>query len=157
MALSEEDKQRIQAEEEERERIRRNIKEKENKKVGKGCGIALLSIFLLAVIITVSIVTCSSGSSGPEELNAAVRFDGAQFHISNNDDYDWVDVKLQVNSDYELRVGRMDAMTEYSVGAMQFTKGDGTRFNPFGQKAKNFFIWAHTEDGHSVSWYGSWE
>lgn len=159
MALSEEDKQRIRAEEEEREKVRKDIQEKNKPKLSKGCSITLFAFLgLCAILFIVLMATCLGGASdGPEKLNAAVRFDGTQFHITNNDSYDWVDVKLQINSDYEMRVSRLNALTEYSVGAMQFTTGDGTRFNPFLQKTKNIFIYAHTEDGHIVSWSGSWE
>ena len=158
MALTEEDKQRIKAEEEERERVRKELEEKNKPKLSKGCVIALFIIIGICAILFIALLaTCLGGSDGPESLNASVRFDGTQFHISNNDTYDWVDVKIQINNDYELRVSRLNANTEYSVGAMQFTKSDGTRFNPFLQKAKNVFIWAHTEEGHGVAWSGNWE
>lgn len=155
MALSEEDKQRIRAEEEEREKAKKDIKEKESKKVGKGCAIILIIIFAIAVIIAV--FTCSGSNDTPRDLNANVRFDGTQFHITNLDDYDWTDVRITLNGDYELRTGAMLAKTEYSVGAMQFAKKDGTKFNPFTTKAQRMFIWAYNGDNKRASWSGSWK
>lgn len=38
------------------------------------------------------------------------------------------------------KLGKIEAGTTYSIGAMQFTLKDGTRFNPFQTKPKDFSI-----------------
>jgi len=79
------------------------------------------------------------------DLNATVVFTGSQFVISNHNNFDWTNVKLEINSGiirggYTLRVGRMSAGQTYTVGAAQFSKSDGERFNPFTHKVKNITI-----------------
>ncbi len=44
----------------------------------------------------------------------------------------------------------------YTVGVMQFAKGDGTRFNPFTTKPQKFTIWCDTPRGNGF-WGGGWE
>jgi len=99
--------------------------------------------------------------SDSEELKATVRFTGTQFVITNNDAFDWTDLKMEINSGlissgYVLRVDRMSAGETYTVGALQFAKSDGTRFNPFTTKPQNLSIWADTPHGKCF-WYGGWK
>ncbi len=126
------------------------VPEKPKKKTSKTM-IGCLILVGIAVILAISIGTCLGGDSGVAELSASVRFDGAQFIIKNNNDYSWHDVQFTLNSDYKLTASLIEANTEYTVGAMQFAKSDGTRFNPFTQKVIHMFIYAETSDGHIVS------
>ena len=103
----------------------------------------------------------SSSSSSTVDLNASVRFSGTQFIIQNKDSFDWANVKLEINSKtfssgYILNSGRMAAGETYKVGAMQFAKSDGEKFNPFSHKPLNFSIWCDTSKGKGF-YYGSWE
>ena len=97
------------------------------------------------------------------KLKANVSFSGTQFVITNNDSFDWRNVKLEINSGvirggYILKEAVLQAGKEYTVGAMQFAKGDGTRFNPFQMKPKNFSISCDTAKGKLTGfWYGGWE
>ena len=150
MTLSEADKQRIRAEEEERLKARDEIAVQKQKKNTKpvliGCGILAAVIFLIFIIIAVA--GGGSKSSTPKDitLNANVYFTGTQFRISNNDDFDWVDVKFELNSPglfssgYILKADQIAANTVYTVGAAQFAMPDGTRFNPFSMKPVSFSI-----------------
>ncbi|MCK9525681.1 MAG: hypothetical protein M0R49_07105, partial [Limnochordia bacterium] len=61
------------------------------------------------------------------------------------------------NNDYELSAPLVAAQTEYTVGCMQFTKSDGTRFNPLTMKAQRFFIWAYNGENKRASWAASWK
>ena len=95
------------------------------------------------------------------DLNTSVNFTGEQFVIVNEDNFDWTDVKLEVNSGllkggYVLKTEKMVAGETYTVGALRFAKGDGTRLNPFIIKVLNFSIWCDTPNGQGF-WYGSWE
>jgi hypothetical protein len=75
-----------------------------------------------------------------------------------NDNYSWFDVDFRLNSDYKLsRVGYIDAHTVYTVGAMEFAKSDGTRFNPFATKPLNIDISASVLNHNSASWYGTFK
>jgi hypothetical protein len=81
---------------------------------------------------------------------ASVNFTGTQFVVSNLDSNVCENAKMQVNSDYELNgytlesglnsVSKSGDVTVYKVGAGQFAKKDGTRFNPYSTKPQNFFI-----------------
>ncbi|ODS32992.1 MAG: hypothetical protein SCARUB_01869 [Candidatus Scalindua rubra] len=94
-------------------------------------------------------------------LDASVRFTGEQFVIENKDWHDWTNVKLEINSGifsggYILRVPVIKAGTIYTVGAMQFAKTDGERFNPFSHKPVNIYIRCETR-ATKGSYYGSWK
>jgi len=161
-------KNRIEKEErmraEARVKAEKEIKEKEQKKQGVGCLIFLGVIIILAFIIF-------SGGDGEKEketqpsiinLNASVRFTGTQFIIENNDNFDWLNVKMEVNgsflkSGFILETDRMEAGETYAVGALQFAKKDGTRFNPVTYKPQKFDISCDTPKGENAFWTGSWE
>ncbi len=96
------------------------------------------------------------------DLNAAIRFTGTQFVISNNDNFDWTNVKFELNSPglfssgYILNAARIEAGNAYTVGAMQFAKDDGSRFNPITTKAQKLTIFCDTPKGKG--WYlGNWQ
>ena len=74
------------------------------------------------------------------DINAIVAFTGTQFEITNNTPYGWRNVELTVNKKYILRINLMKAKETYTVGAMQFTKKDGSRFNPFTHAPLTFQI-----------------
>jgi hypothetical protein len=93
-----------------------------------GCLIIIIVLAIIGGIIGV----CTGGADNLLKAQIFV-VDGVQLEIHNNDSYDWTDVKLILNSSYTLTTDRMDANTIYTVGMGQFTKGDGTRFNPFTQ------------------------
>lgn len=84
-------------------------------------------------------------SKRSDQLDASVSFSGTQFTITNNDSYDWTNVKMEVNGGlvrggYVLKTNVIRAGQTYTVGAMQFAKGDGERFNPFTHKVQQFHI-----------------
>ena len=94
------------------------------------------------------------------ELDATVRFSGTQFTIKNNDGFDWINAKLEINpgiwaDGYEYSAGNIDAGATYTVGAMQFAKSDGTRFNPITIKPQEIRIDADTWRG-KATYFGGW-
>lgn len=96
------------------------------------------------------------------DLVATVRFDQKQFTIINRNNFDWTQVKMEVNSGliasgYILEQNRLKANTTYTVGALQFAKPDGTRLNPFTTKVLNMTIRAKLPNGQWGWWYGGWE
>jgi hypothetical protein len=130
-------------------------------------------VSIVIVVIAVIIIGRMGGGgsdSGTQEkkeestitLNASVNFTGTQFVITNNNDFDWTGVKLEVNSQglrsgYVLKTARMSSGETYTVGAMQFTKKDGEKFNPGTYKPLNFSIWCDTPSGKNGHYYGGWE
>jgi hypothetical protein len=104
-----------------------------NKKLGIGC---LTVIIIVAVIIGV----CAA-LGGSKDLNASVRFDGDYFIVTNNDSRAWTGVELKLNGGtFTANGGTISAGQEayYPYGA--FSKGDGTRFNPYLQNPKDICI-----------------
>jgi hypothetical protein len=164
--LPPEEKQRIYAEEKARQEAQEKVKqERDTKNFKTGC-IGCLSI--VAIVVLIMVFTGAFGSkNGNEEpgyvdLNAQVRFTGTQFVIVNEDSFDWLDVKLEVNpgtlsKGYELRVPRLEAGATYTVGVMQFTKSDGTRFNPVTTKPKSFSVFCATPNKGTGYYYGGWD
>lgn len=93
-------------------------------------------------------------------LNVSMLFDGSQFIITNHDNYDWTNVEFELNgstfsSGYLLRSARIRAGETYTVGALQFSKNDGTRFNPFSMKPQKLSISCKTPGGKMGFYYGS--
>lgn len=134
----------------------------QNKAGGVGC----IAFIVLAIIIG----TCNSwkkdnDASSPQKLdakiNASVRFTGTQFIITNNDSFDWTDVKMEINGGvfsggYDLKHPVVKAGQTYTVGAMQFANSDGQRFNPIQMKAKKFSICGKTPNGLAC-YVGEWD
>lgn len=162
MALSEEDKKRI----EEEEAYRAEVREGKKKKKGSGC----LGVFVVIVILALaaaipSWIGQSKTNSQPRRDNfkAEVNFTGSQFEIKNNDDLDCENAKMQVNgiNGYSLNGYKLEAGQSYTVGAMQFTKDDGTRLNPFLVKPKSFNIYCSSIGATNAlsgsSWYGEFK
>jgi len=87
------------------------------------------------------------------DLKASVKFSGTQFIITNNNNFDWIDVEITVNPSgflmrgFVLKTPRMQTGETYTVGAMQFAKADGTRFNPYTTKPQELSIWCNTSKG----------
>lgn len=93
-----------------------------------------------------------SSLSGKEGLRAQVKFTGSSFVIRNENRFDWRDVTFKIyqgglKDGYFYKVSIVSSQTAYTVGAMQFVKRNGVRFNPFKEKPKNFSIQCTTPNG----------
>jgi hypothetical protein len=94
-------------------------------------------------------------------LNAKVTFAGARFVISNNDSFDWENVKLEITSaalgePFGLNVPRIPAGETHTVDAAEFCSKDGTPFNSFSMKLRRFRIRCDTPDRQSGSYLAGW-
>ena len=145
--------------------MEKNNNQSENKKNKKahrlGCFALLLTGILWMWICGVFDTSDAPTKSEPilTDLSATVSFDGSQFIISNLDNFNWMNVELEVNgalfkSGYKLKAGTMVAGTVYTVGALQFAKPDGTRLNPFTVKPQSFEIQCDLPEGKS-GWYSA--
>lgn len=134
---------------------------KTQKKIRLGCAVIVVLIVIGILIDSLTLGdNTEESSSSLIDLKASVIFDGAQFIISNNDNFDWTNIKFEINSGlltggYILRASQMGAGETYTVGALQFAKGDGERFNPFTHKVQKNSIWCDTTKGNGF-WYGEW-
>jgi hypothetical protein len=119
---------------------------------------------LLALVFATGTDDTNTGTktdSSTVDLHASVTFTGSQFIITNLDNFDWTDVKLEVNpqtfsSGYTLHADVIRAGSVYTVGAMQFADSGGERFNPFTHKPQKFSVWCDTPGGKKGFYYAGW-
>jgi hypothetical protein len=113
-------------------------------------------LVFIGIIVAMFMIIGSMAPKQPEkkpdiDLNASVQFTGTQFIIRNNDDFDWTDVRLVVDmgvlSGYTFKASVLKAHGTYKVGAAEFVKNDGLRFNPFERKPQTFYIGCTTPQG----------
>ena len=156
MELSPEEKKRIYEEEkiriEAQEKVKKEVKEaktKENNKITPlGCFMLIVIIIIIALAIG-GLKSCNK----TVDLIASVDFTGTKFVIININDFDWTNVKLRVNGKYVFKTQRIKTYESCTVGAMQFAKRDGTRFDPSTMKPQKFNISCDTPEGRGY-WQG---
>lgn len=126
-------------------------------------GIIVVMVFFMWICGVFDSSDESGSSSEPSyiDLNASVSFTGTQFVITNNDSFNWNDVELEINSGllkggYKLKAVLISAGQTYTVGALQFAKGDGERFNPITIKPQSLNIFCNTSKGRGF-YSGKWE
>ncbi len=90
------------------------------------------------------------------DLNASVSFTGTQFVISNNDNFDYNNAKLEINGKYVMKGYNLQAGEVYTVGMMQFADEDGNRFDIL-KKPQKFSIWCDLGDGKNGFYYAEWK
>jgi hypothetical protein len=93
-------------------------------------------------------------------LNAAVTFDRTQFVISNEDNFDWTNVKMEVNGGvvfpgFFYNVPEIAAGKTYTVFSNRFFKPDGSQFDPSTTKIQILTIACDTPNG-PASWSKTW-
>jgi len=139
-----------------------NKKEKKKSSLGMGC----LGFIILVIIVYFIMFSGDNGEDEEEtsyiSLNASVKFTETHFIIENNDNFDWLNVKMDINGGFLKRgfildINTIEAGESYTIGASQFAKRDGTRFNPFIYKPQKFDISCNTPEGKNAFWHGSWE
>jgi hypothetical protein len=116
----------------------------------------LLGILILGLMGLFILSACTS--TPDKTLKANVRFTGTQFVITNLDAFDCLESRMEVNNGYYLKGYTLGAGQSYTVGAAEFAKDDGTRFNSFTTKAQSFYIGC--KGGNELSgayWYGEWK
>jgi len=131
-------------------------------KIGAVIGLCLV-VLIFAVIL--GLLSGGDKKEQPQKaqvaaVDASIYFDGERLAIINNNDYEWTNVRLEVNSGlpsggYVLKHPPMQAGHIYSVEALQFCKADGTKLNPSTTRPQNFSIFCDTPAGSATgSWYG---
>lgn len=82
-------------------------------------------------------------------LDATVKFNEDAFLITNNEDVDWSNCTLSLNSSglfdggYKFEIEAIISKDPLIVPFREFTKGDGTRFNANSTKPKSVSISCH--------------
>ena len=132
---------------------------------GKIGAVIGLCFVILAFAVILALLSGGDKKEQPQKaqvaaVDASIYFDGERFAITNNNDYEWTNVRFEVNSGllsggYVLKHSPMEAGHIYSVEALQFCKADGTKLNPQTTKPQNFSIFCDTPAGPATgSWYG---
>lgn len=135
--------------------------DKQKRKINKLALAGCLSIFVILIVVISIILGSGNDESTSIELDAGITYDGTQFIITNNDNFDWTDVVFDLNatgafsSGYILHADLIRSGNTYTVGAMQFAKSDGTLFNPFTTKPISINITCKA-DGKDGYWSGGW-
>lgn len=110
----------------------------------------------LSTFVLLAPACCGLGSSTEEwiDVQARVQCSGTQFVITNQDGFDWNDAEFEINDTYTLRITRVPAGGKVSLNLRDFTKADGTRFNPFTAKVLNLTLVCKCPKGTG---FGSWD
>ena len=116
----------------------------------------LLSILAIGLFIFLAYGSDDNGESSTVDLNASVSFTGTQFVITNNDSFDYLNAKLEINGTYELTGYTLKAGETYTVGMMQFADKKGNRFTAL-QKPQKFSIWCDLASGENGFYYAEWK
>jgi hypothetical protein len=126
---------------------------------GAGCG-CLGFIAFIGIMVWVAKPSPPSPARSAD-LSADVQFTGTQFVITNHGGFFWSNCKLEINSGivrggYSSSAPMITAGHAYTIGAMQFAKSSGERFNPLTMKPNNFYVECDTPQGRA-SYMGEWK
>jgi hypothetical protein len=114
------------------------------------------SAIVIAFFFFLALSSSNDSSDSTTDLNASISFTGAQFVITNNDSFDYINAKFEVNDDYVLEGYTIKAGETYTVGMMQFADDDGNRFDMM-KKPLRFSIWCDLSDGKHGFYYATWQ
>lgn len=94
-----------------------------------------------------------------KELDADVRFSSTAVMIKNNESKNWTGCKFVLNgklfgSDFTYKTTEgIDAKDSIIILMDDFTKSDGTRFDPYSTKAMNLFLACEVGSNHRTNYY----
>ena len=114
-----------------------------------------LSISAIGFFIFLGYGSQDDGENSTIELNASISISGSQFVITNNDNFDYINAKLQINEDYFLKVYNLKAGEVFYIDMMEFADEKGNRFSIF-QKPLNFSIWCELSNEKKGFYYAEW-
>ena len=114
--------------------------------------VRILAITGLVIILGISIAMGTIAKS-PSILNANIQLNGDQFRITNNNDFQWNEINMVLNSDYKIKVGVLVGHSELVVPIDQFVKDDGTKFDVKVMNPSSFYIFAQIVNNQTGSWF----
>jgi len=89
-------------------------------------------------------------------LNAKVNFNAEGLTITNVDGFDWSNINVKVNSQYELHLERLRAGASLSLDPTSLSRKDGLRFQPHLVKVKDVILSADMPEGVRRHYIGEW-
>lgn len=109
---------------------------------------------LTSILITLFLISCSAPTSQTPDkkskevtLNANIQKSGTQLVITNDDTFDWKEVKIVINSDYKYTIESIPMLSQQKIGFMKFADNDNKLLNPFEYKIVDVQIYCKTPDG----------
>jgi hypothetical protein len=130
---------------------------------------AFVVIILISIVLFydnsdkkhVSIID-NTDKSSTVRLKAKVTFPEGRFIVSNNDPFDWKNVELEIMPEstkerFSLKVPNISAGETYTAAAAEFSKEDGTRFNPYIMRPMEFLIQCDTSANKKGSYQTVWK
>jgi hypothetical protein len=104
----------------------------------------IATIWLGVVLIAIIGVAASSLTrtiSGPSPtLRASVRFSRFALTVSSNDTDTWNSATAELNDEYKATIGTLGGGGSTEIRLVDFTKSDGTRFNPLAVKPQKIAL-----------------
>lgn len=121
--------------------------------------IGIAAVLLIVTIIALTAI-CARSSSQTIDLNASVTLQGTQFLITNKNNFDWTNIKMEVNRGlttpgFAYNANKIPAGKTFTVTCSKFLKLDGTPFNPSTIQLLKFSIACDTPEGDG-SWNATW-
>jgi hypothetical protein len=113
-------------------------------------GLLATAIMAVGVFMTL-LVSEPEKSSHRHGLQADLRYDGHEFQIANRDDFDWIDVVVRINDEFELRLPRVAAATSQSVEPSRFIDYDGRTLDPRTHTLKSYTVVGTDPEGSRLS------
>lgn len=104
----------------------------------------------------------SSTQNAIVKLKAKVAFKKVQVIISNNDSFDWKNVKLEIIPDtiegrFRMSIPIILSGETYTAEGTKFLNNEGVRFNPDKMGPRKFWILCDTPAGRSGSYMADWK
>lgn len=140
------------------------------RRVGKPVALEVIVVLILTYIVLFhgepagkhSSSVIGTPLSSAVRLNAKVTFAGAQLIISNNDSFDWENVKLEISSgvfgeSFGLSIPKISAGETYVSEAAEFRRKDGSHFDPVSTRPQKFWIRCYTPGKESGSYMTGWQ
>lgn len=93
----------------------------------------------------------------PLKLNAVIRYHNTQFTISNFDNFEWKDVRMELNGQYLYKDIIIGSGAICKVYASQFVKPDGTPFDTLAAQPEKLSIFCTIPQGRRGRYYVEWE
>jgi hypothetical protein len=117
------------------------------------CRILAITALLLIIVMAGSLGTFVKVD---HDLAAAIRFEGSEFYITNNNDFLWTDIRLVLNaynSDYKLNVPAIMPYSVFKAEYARFVNDGGTAYDSSYLYQTDFYITAVIPDNQWGSWF----
>lgn len=114
-----------------------------------------MKTLLFSTLITLFFISCSEPTSQSPlkktkeiTLNATIQKSNTQLVITNDDTFDWKDVKIVINGDYKYTIESIPMLSQQKIGFMKFANNDNKLLNPFEYKIVDVQIYCKTPSGN---------